>query len=99
VELERSGKRSGAGRKWVSGNGAVSGGHRKRCFLGSRNALSVERLFLQLTLRSHALVAALTDIGVQNNIKDVNIKYDKIRSKPQLNQKIYKLNKYKEQLR
>jgi hypothetical protein len=58
---------------WVSGNGAMSGGHRKRWSVSgarsggwrsengaesgsSRNALSVERLFLPLTLRSHALV-------------------------------------------
>ena len=54
----------------VSGSGAVSGGHRKRwsvrergaggCVAGtergvSRTVLNVERLFLPLTLRSHAL--------------------------------------------
>ena len=76
-----SGAENGAERaeNWVSGNGAVSGGHRKRWSVsgarsgglrsgngaesgGSRNALSVERLFLPLTLRSHALVSGLTII-------------------------------------
>jgi len=50
---------------WMSGNGAVCRGHRKRWSVsgarsgglsgGSRNALSVEDLYLPLMLRSHAL--------------------------------------------
>jgi len=58
IENKWSGKRSG--RKL--GEREQSGGHRKRWSgngvesEGSRNALSVERLFLLLTVRSHALI-------------------------------------------
>ena len=69
----------------MSGNGAVSGGHRKRWSVSgarsgglrsgngaesgySRNVLSVERLCLPLTLRSHALLVMMHDNKV--NIHD-----------------------------
>ena len=72
MERERSGNGAQLAENRVSGNGAVSGGHRKRWSVsgarsggsrsgneaesgGSRNALSVERRFWPLTLRSHAL--------------------------------------------